>query len=73
MQRREEIQFSLTPGFSQVQDANKVEKPLQRFLHSGSKPLKRFARISGKFTRLKPGVNETSCEAWRLRAFAPLR
>jgi len=70
MQRREEIRFLLTPGFSQVPDAGKAEKPFQRFLCVGSKPLKRFVQFSAKFTRLKPGVNEIPCESWRLCAFA---
>jgi hypothetical protein len=69
MPSRKEICFSLTPGFSQAPDAIEMEKPFQRFLRARCKPLKRFAWISGKFTRLRPGVNEI----WCLRAFAPLR
>ena len=71
-QRREEIRLSLAPGFSQVSDADKREKPFQRFLWAGSKPLKRFACHAVVNTRLKPGANEI---VWRYRlcAFAPLR
>jgi hypothetical protein len=69
MPRRKEILFSLTPGFSQVPGATEMEKPFERFLCARCKPLKRFAWISDKFTRLKPGVNEI----WRLRVFASLR
>ena len=50
--------LSLTPGFSQVTDAGKMDKPFQRFIRTGSKPLKRFARHAVANTRLKLGVNE---------------
>ena len=70
MQRRKEIRFSLTPGFSQVPEGSEKEKPFQRFLRAGCKPLKRFARISFLLTRLKPGVNEILV---KLCVFASLR
>jgi len=73
MQRRKKIQLSLTPGFSQVPDVAETGKPFQRFLRAGSKPLKRFAQVCAKFTRLKPGVNGISREASRLCIFASLR
>jgi hypothetical protein len=57
-QRREEARLSLTPGFSQVSGGGGVEKPFQRFLRAGSKPLKRFAHHNTVNTRLKPGANE---------------
>jgi hypothetical protein len=57
-QRRDEILFSLAPGFSQVIDADGMGKPFQRFLRAGSKPLKRFVRHAVVNTRLKPGANE---------------
>ncbi len=59
MRRQSESGFlSLAPGFSQVVDAGEGEKPFQRFLRAGGKPLKRFARHTVVNTRLKPGANE---------------
>ena len=46
-QRWEETRLSLTPGFSQVMDADESEKPLKRFAHHA---------VAN--TRLKPGANE---------------
>ena len=59
LRRQSESGFlSLAPGFSQVVGAGEDEKPFQRFLRAGSKPLKRFTRHAIVNTRLKPGANE---------------
>src|SRR2546425_4617168 len=52
------VHLSSAPRFSEVMSARVVRKPFQRFLQSGCKPLKRFARSLVADTRLKPGADE---------------
>ena len=51
--------LSLAPGFSRVSAAGEIVQPLQRFL-GDLKPLKRLGFRCRRYTRLKPGANETS-------------
>jgi hypothetical protein len=61
LRRQSESGFlSLAPGFSQVSGADKIDKPFQRFLRAGGKPVKRFTGHAVVNTRLKPGANERS-------------
>jgi hypothetical protein len=52
------IRISLAPGFSQVIGADESEKPFQRFLRAGCKPLKRFEHHTIVNTWRKPGANQ---------------
>jgi len=60
--KRVTLDFSLTPGFSEVNNDREQRNRLNGFPRA-PKPFKRFRHCAITITGLKPGVNERACRS----------